>query len=263
MLEGIAKPTPSEPPDSLSIWALTPTTRPLPSSSGPPEFPWLIAASVWIVSVIVKLLGAVIWRWSALTIPLVTVPSSPNGLPIATTGSPTRSALESPSRKRLEHGCGSVDLEDCEVGRAIGADQRRRVRRAVGEADGDPGGAGDDVLVRDDVAVLVVDEAGALRGLAAAAARCRDLDDALVRALVDGRDGEVVGRGRGLGVGDRHLAYFGGLVVEHGVGRGACAEAEAERGHEAGDDEGSSIGVRCHASCPFPGSRSMTPALVE
>ena len=96
VLDGIAKPTPSEPPDSLSICALTPMTRPRRSSSGPPELPWLIAASVWIVSVIVKLFGAVIWRWSALTIPLVTVPSSPNGLPSASTGSPTSTALESP-----------------------------------------------------------------------------------------------------------------------------------------------------------------------
>ena len=51
VFEGIAKPTPSLPPDSLSIWALTPITLPSRSSSGPPEFPWLIAASVWIGAV--------------------------------------------------------------------------------------------------------------------------------------------------------------------------------------------------------------------
>ncbi len=62
VFDGIAKPTPSEPPDSLSIWALTPITRPCWSRSGPPEFPWLIAASVWIESRILKLFGAVIWR---------------------------------------------------------------------------------------------------------------------------------------------------------------------------------------------------------
>ena len=55
------------------------------SSSGPPELPWLIAASVWIESLIVKPFGASIWRCSALTIPLVTVCSNPSGLPIATT----------------------------------------------------------------------------------------------------------------------------------------------------------------------------------
>ena len=45
---GMAKPTPSLPPESLAIWALTPMTSPCASSSGPPELPWLIAASVWI-----------------------------------------------------------------------------------------------------------------------------------------------------------------------------------------------------------------------
>ena len=48
---GTAKPTPSPPPVLLRICALIPITRPRPSSSGPPELPWLIAASVWIASV--------------------------------------------------------------------------------------------------------------------------------------------------------------------------------------------------------------------
>jgi hypothetical protein len=39
----------------------------------------------------------VIARWIALTIPAVTVRSRPNGLPIATTGSPTCIESESPS----------------------------------------------------------------------------------------------------------------------------------------------------------------------
>jgi hypothetical protein len=46
---------------------------------------------------IAKWFGDVISRCSALTIPDVTVPSSPNGLPMATTWSPTTSLLESPS----------------------------------------------------------------------------------------------------------------------------------------------------------------------
>ncbi len=95
MLDGIAKPTPSLPPESLSIWALMPMTWPSESSSGPPELPWLIAASVWIAPLIVKLFGAWIVRLSALTMPVVTVPSRPNGLPMATTPSPTRTPLES------------------------------------------------------------------------------------------------------------------------------------------------------------------------
>jgi len=47
-----AKPTPELEPLPLRIWLLTPITRPLPSSSGPPELPGLIAASVWTASAI-------------------------------------------------------------------------------------------------------------------------------------------------------------------------------------------------------------------
>src|SRR4051812_139328 len=94
--EGTAKPTPSLPPESLSIWLLTPTTSPDMLRSGPPELPWLIAASVWMTPGIVNLLTELISRFRALTIPAVTVSSRPNGLPIATTPSPTSSADESP-----------------------------------------------------------------------------------------------------------------------------------------------------------------------
>ena len=37
----------------VSIWSASPSTWPAPSSSGPPELPGLIAASVWIAPVIV------------------------------------------------------------------------------------------------------------------------------------------------------------------------------------------------------------------
>ena len=45
---------PSRRPVEVWIWALMPSTRPRPSSSGPPELPWLIAASVWIAPVVSK-----------------------------------------------------------------------------------------------------------------------------------------------------------------------------------------------------------------
>ena len=61
----------------------------------------MIAASVWIAFAIAKLFGELICRWRALTMPLVTVSSSPNGLPIATTPSPTATSLESPSDSGL------------------------------------------------------------------------------------------------------------------------------------------------------------------
>jgi hypothetical protein len=95
VFDGIAKPTPTLAPVLPAICALTPITWPLELRSGPPELPWLIAASVWIESLIVNSLGARISRWSALTIPLVTVSSSPNGLPIAIAASPTWTRLES------------------------------------------------------------------------------------------------------------------------------------------------------------------------
>ena len=106
MLTGIAKPTPSLPPESLRICEFMPTTCPSVSRSGPPELPWLIAASVWIESGIVKCVRPSIDRCSALTIPLVTVSERPNGEPIATTPSPTSSLLESPtvSGKSCESG---------------------------------------------------------------------------------------------------------------------------------------------------------------
>ncbi len=88
MFEGTAKPmplllaVPSLPPLD-SICEFTPITRPLESSSGPPELPGLRAASVWITSSIEKPFGALICRPSALTTPVVSVRSRPYGLPIA------------------------------------------------------------------------------------------------------------------------------------------------------------------------------------
>ncbi len=89
VFDGTANPTPSLPPPSLWICDVIPITSPRRLSSGPPELPWLIAASVWIAPSIGVSFGEEISRPTALTMPLVTVPSRPNGLPIATTPSPT------------------------------------------------------------------------------------------------------------------------------------------------------------------------------
>ena len=80
----------------MAIWELMPITRPAASSSGPPELPGLMAASVWITLSIEKPLGASMRRCSADTTPVVSVRSSPNGLPMAIVGSPTCMSLESP-----------------------------------------------------------------------------------------------------------------------------------------------------------------------
>jgi hypothetical protein len=102
VFDGTAKPTPTfplpEPP--VRICELTPTTWPAALSSGPPELPGLMGASVWIASSIPNPLGAVIWRPSAEMMPSVAVRSSPKGLPIATAGSPTTTLSESAERER-------------------------------------------------------------------------------------------------------------------------------------------------------------------
>ena len=73
---------------------LIPTTWPHRSTSGPPELPGLIGASVWIKGCSARP-GRM--RLRPLTIPRVIVCSRPIGLPIAATSSPTRSVDESPS----------------------------------------------------------------------------------------------------------------------------------------------------------------------
>ena len=130
-----------------------------------------MAASVWIAPEIEKPLGALIVRPSAETMPLVTVPASPNGLPMAIAGSPGRRSSEAPSSS----GCSSpptssgVDLEQREVDRRVLAEQLGLDRLAVlAEAHAVLGRALDDVVVGDDVALVVDHEARARGRLAAA-----------------------------------------------------------------------------------------------
>src|SRR3954468_14411496 len=83
---GTQKPTPALTFEPLSIWSLIPITVFVATSiSGPPELPWLIAASLWIAPVMEKSFGAVIVRFVALTMPAVIVSGRLKGLPIATT----------------------------------------------------------------------------------------------------------------------------------------------------------------------------------
>ncbi len=83
MLLGMANPMPW-PEATMAV--LMPTTLPSRSSSGPPELPGLMEASVWM-----KLSKgpAPMMRPLALTMPMVTVFCRPKGLPMATTHSPT------------------------------------------------------------------------------------------------------------------------------------------------------------------------------
>ena len=76
-------------------------TEPFTATSGPPELPGLIAASVWMKSWMLRSLvfGSASVRPFALMMPEVTVKVrfSPSGLPTASTHSPTRAASLSPS----------------------------------------------------------------------------------------------------------------------------------------------------------------------
>ena len=93
---GIAKPMPLL-PEAIAV--LMPMTLPSASSSGPPELPGLIAASVW-MRLLRRLVepSVVMVRPVAETMPDVTeFEYVPSGLPIATTSWPTLSASDSPS----------------------------------------------------------------------------------------------------------------------------------------------------------------------
>ena len=91
---GTANPTPFEPPPAVRMTVLMPMACPRTLIRGPPLFPGLMEASVWMNS---SYGPAPIMRPIALTMPAVTVCSSPKGFPIAMTGSPTSTPEESPS----------------------------------------------------------------------------------------------------------------------------------------------------------------------
>ncbi len=84
---GIEKAIPTLPPDGEKIAVLTPTTSPCVSNAGPPELPLFTGASIWMKSSYGPLPMS---RPRAETIPAVTVPPRPNGLPTASTQSPMR-----------------------------------------------------------------------------------------------------------------------------------------------------------------------------
>ena len=91
---GIAKPTPSYPPELVEMAVLMPITSPSRLTSGPPLLPGLMAASVWMKSSRSVMPRP---RPLALTMPAVTVPSRPKGWPRASTQSPTSTSLLLPS----------------------------------------------------------------------------------------------------------------------------------------------------------------------
>ena len=123
-------------------------------TSGPPELPGLIGASVWrndSYSLI-----STLFRSVAEMMPVVTLWLSSNGEPTAITSSPTlQLAAVAPGQRRIAR---VVDLDDGDVGLGVGADDRGDRLGAVVERHGDLLRAFDDVVVRQDVAAVVVDE---------------------------------------------------------------------------------------------------------
>ena len=117
MSEGMAKPIPIEPPVREKIAVLMPISAPSRSTSAPPELPGLMAASVWMKkpeSLIPRLVRA-----TAETMPLVTVWPTPNGLPTASTRSPTSSLSELPNAEDREGFAAVIDLQDREIGALV------------------------------------------------------------------------------------------------------------------------------------------------
>ncbi len=95
--------------------------------------------------------------------PTVTVRSRPNGLPMAMAHWPTRSRSESPSSATGSGRRPCLDLEHREVGLRVAAHERRLELAVVGEAHLDLGRVLDHVVVGQDVAARVHDDAGAAR----------------------------------------------------------------------------------------------------
>ena len=96
MSEGMAKPMPTDPPVGDRIAVFMPTALPSWANSGPPELPWLIGASIWMNEYGLSPMS----RLTAETIPAVTVPPRPNGLPTATTHCPASHPLSCQARYR-------------------------------------------------------------------------------------------------------------------------------------------------------------------
>ena len=167
VLIGTAKPMPMLPccpVVPVEICDVTPITRPAASSSGPPELPWLIAASVWIACVDrqrVRRLDLTLHRAddarrerareAERVADRVDRVADRDGVGVA-------------ERQRRQRARVRVDLQHGDVGRRI------RCRRRVAVISSWPENetwtfvrALDDVVVRDDVAGLVDHEAGAER----------------------------------------------------------------------------------------------------
>ncbi len=124
-------------PELVSICWLIPITRAPASSSGPPELPGLIEASVWIAPSIWNWVSDLTERSVAETIPLESDCCSPKGLPIAATGWPTWISASSPSSSGCRSKPSGSILQQADVDEGVEADDLGRDHVAVGELDED------------------------------------------------------------------------------------------------------------------------------
>ena len=161
-LMGTASPTPTP-----ATAVLTPTIRPRLSASTPPLLPGLSAASVWITSSTTRPSPVGSDRPRPDTMPAVTLPASPSGLPRATTSWPTCSCEALPSS--TGGGTSAARPEHGEIGERVAADHVGGDLGAVGEGGGGLGGALDHVGAGEQIAVGG-QHAGAAGALAPAAA---------------------------------------------------------------------------------------------
>ena len=254
---------PSEPSPPVSICELMPITSPAELISGPPELPGLIAASVWMTLSIVTPSGAWISRCRAETMPLVTVRCRSNGLPIATTGSPTSIFEESPSFSgwSFDAGASTFSSARSEFG-SVPTTSAGYICAFGFEGDLDRFAAFDDVVVGEDVAFVVEHDAGA--GGDAFGDFGFDEGDAVGVGLVDLVDGVAAfagvgdGRGGGGAGGGDDFAGGGGAAAgrdepgrdreqaEDGDDRPA-QEGGAERVTSLSLEHGSQVGALCSA----------------
>ncbi len=171
-LIGMANPSPMFPvwppcaEPMVKIAELTPMIRARPSTSGPPELPGLIGASVWIASMYAVGESASLpaftttGRWRAETMPWVTVPGRPSGDAdrhhrLADLGTRGVAHLDRVQR------AGRLDLDHRDVIARAPAEQLGRLPPAVGEDHPDGRAvsrSGDDVIVGDDPALGVQHE---------------------------------------------------------------------------------------------------------
>ena len=219
--------------------------RPCMSTSGPPELPGLIAASVWITLGYVRTVTGPAGSAGLAGIAVRVLhldraverrhDAGGHGRPaFEPEGVAERDdALAQPEPRGVteRHGRQAllVDLEDGEVVQAVGADQPGLVLGAVlvGEEDGEPGSALDHVTVRDDDAVGADDEAGA-DALARAAVGLvdvgRHVHDRRKHPVDDVGDGLLAGRDRF----GRGAAQPGGAVVASRSRRRTSEHAAAD-----------------------------------